>query len=69
MEAIRQHVDQEPPDELVRKVIEAIEDALALRAGVLDRGRAVLAQFDNMSAPTALFLLNGLLWPGFLQPQ
>ena len=40
------------------KVIEAIESALHLEQGVLDHERAVLRDFGNMSAPTALFVLK-----------
>ncbi len=41
-----------------QKVIEAIEDALVLPSKALDHERAVLAEFGNMSAPTALFVLE-----------
>jgi alkylresorcinol/alkylpyrone synthase len=41
-----------------QKVIEAIEDALLLAPKALDHERAVLAEFGNMSAPTALFVLE-----------
>jgi alkylresorcinol/alkylpyrone synthase len=40
------------------KVIEALECALALGHGRLDHEREVLAEFGNMSAPTALFVLD-----------
>ncbi len=44
-----------------RKVIEAVECALALPTGRLDVERAVLSRFGNMSAPTALFVLQAVL--------
>lgn len=60
------------------KVIAAIEDALGLGDGYLDHERAVLRDCGNMSAPTALFVLEriasqpapgtvllGALGPGF----
>lgn len=40
------------------KVIEAIEHALDLGQGALDLEREVLADHGNMSAPTALFVLD-----------
>jgi alkylresorcinol/alkylpyrone synthase len=40
------------------KVIEALEGALDLGQGSLDLERAVLADHGNMSAPTALFVLD-----------
>ncbi len=40
------------------KVIEALEQALALGRGALDHERSVLSDFGNMSAPTALFVLE-----------
>jgi alkylresorcinol/alkylpyrone synthase len=43
------------------KVIEALEGALALDKGSLDAERAVLAEYGNMSAPTALFVLERVL--------
>ncbi len=47
-----------------RKVIEAIEEALQLQTGGLDYERQVLADFGNMSAPTALFVLQRVLETG-----
>ncbi len=44
-----------------RKVIEAIEGALALPPGHLSAERAVLRDQGNMSAPTVLFVLERLL--------
>jgi alkylresorcinol/alkylpyrone synthase len=46
------------------KVIEALERALALGQGALDQERAVLADYGNMSAPTALFVLERALAAG-----
>ena len=43
------------------KVIEALETALDLGQGALDREREVLADHGNMSAPTALFVLERVL--------
>jgi len=40
------------------KVIEALEGALDLGQGALDAEREVLAEHGNMSAPTALFVLD-----------
>jgi alkylresorcinol/alkylpyrone synthase len=40
------------------KVVEALEQALALGAGALDQEREVLRDHGNMSAPTALFVLD-----------
>lgn len=40
------------------KVIEALEQALVLCRGTLDHERTVLSDFGNMSAPTALFVLE-----------
>jgi alkylresorcinol/alkylpyrone synthase len=46
------------------KVVEAIENALDLGAGVLDHERGVLRDYGNMSAPTALFVLKRVLDDG-----
>jgi len=46
------------------KIIEAIESGLSLKGGSLDHERAVLAHFGNMSAPTALFVLERALAAG-----
>ncbi len=43
------------------KVIEALELSLSLGQGALDREREVLADHGNMSAPTALFVLERVL--------
>ncbi len=44
-----------------RKVVDALERAFALEQGALAHERAVLAEFGNMSAPTALFVLERVL--------
>jgi alkylresorcinol/alkylpyrone synthase len=49
------------------KVIEAIEEALELQTGGLDIERAVLWDYGNMSAPTALFILQRALLRGLPQ--
>jgi alkylresorcinol/alkylpyrone synthase len=46
------------------KVITALERALSLEQGSLDHERAVLADYGNMSAPTALFVLDRLIQTG-----
>lgn len=46
------------------KVVEAIEDGLSLMAGALDHERAILARYGNMSAPTALFVLERAMETG-----
>ncbi|MGK2950794.1 MAG: type III polyketide synthase [Thiobacillus sp.] len=46
------------------KVITALERALSLDQGALDHERAVLADFGNMSAPTALFVLDRVVRAG-----
>ena len=46
------------------KVITALERALSLDQGTLDHERSVLADYGNMSAPTALFVLDRLLQAG-----
>ena len=43
------------------KVITALERAFALEQGALDHERAVLAEYGNMSAPTALFVLDRVI--------
>jgi len=40
------------------KVIEALEQSLGIQQGGLDHERAVLSDHGNMSAPTALFVLD-----------
>jgi alkylresorcinol/alkylpyrone synthase len=46
------------------KVIAALERALSLQQGSLDHERAVLSEYGNMSAPTALFVLERLIQSG-----
>ena len=46
------------------KVIVALEQTLGLAPGALDHERAVLSEYGNMSAPTALFVLDRLLGAG-----
>jgi alkylresorcinol/alkylpyrone synthase len=46
------------------KVVEALERALNLEQGSLDIERAILADYGNMSAPTALFVLERLIRSG-----
>ncbi len=46
------------------KIVEAIETGLSLKAGALDHERAILARFGNMSAPTALFVLERAMAEG-----
>ena len=47
-----------------KKVVSALERAFALAPGVLDHERAILAAYGNMSAPTALFVLERLIAAG-----
>jgi alkylresorcinol/alkylpyrone synthase len=46
------------------KVISALERGLSLQQGALDHERSVLAEYGNMSAPTALFVLDRLIQAG-----
>jgi alkylresorcinol/alkylpyrone synthase len=46
------------------KIVDAIEAGLSLEAGSLDHERAILARFGNMSAPTALFVLESAIAAG-----
>ena len=46
------------------KVVNALERALSLGQGALDHERTVLADFGNMSAPTALFVLERVIQAG-----
>jgi len=58
------------------KVVEALEEALELQSGTLDAERHILQNYGNMSAPTALFVLeeviksrkNGSMMMGALGP-
>lgn len=49
------------------KVISALETALSLHQGTLDHERSVLSDYGNMSAPTALFVLDRLAQAGLPQ--
>jgi alkylresorcinol/alkylpyrone synthase len=49
------------------KVIEALESAFGLDPGSLDHERAVLAEYGNMSAPTAFFVLDRAVKAGLPQ--
>lgn len=46
------------------KVITALERALSLEQGSLDHERSILAEYGNMSAPTALFVLKRVIQSG-----
>lgn len=46
------------------KVVDALERALNLGQGTLDIERAILAEYGNMSAPTAFFVLERLIRAG-----
>lgn len=46
------------------KVIAALERALCLEQGALDHERGVIADYGNMSAPTALFVLERAMAQG-----
>jgi alkylresorcinol/alkylpyrone synthase len=46
------------------KVITALERALSLNQGTLDHERDVLAEYGNMSSPTALFVLDRVVRAG-----
>ena len=46
------------------RVVEALEGALHLGQGSLDREREVLRRFGNMSAPTVMFVLKSVLDAG-----
>jgi alkylresorcinol/alkylpyrone synthase len=47
-----------------KKVVTALERAFSLGQGTLDHERAILAEYGNMSAPTALFVLECLIHDG-----
>ncbi|MBB2974353.1 type III polyketide synthase [Mesorhizobium sp. RMAD-H1] len=59
-----QHIDRLLCHPGGAKVVTSIEQALALPKGALDHERAVLRDFGNMSAPTALFVLAQALRAG-----
>lgn len=50
------------------KVIEAVEQALSLPVGTLQRERDTLRDFGNMSSPTALFVLRRAIDEGLKGP-
>ncbi|MCC5978330.1 MAG: type III polyketide synthase [Salinarimonas sp.] len=50
------------------KVIDALEDALMLESGSLQREREVLRGYGNMSAPTVLFVLERAVKAGLRGP-
>ncbi len=45
-------------------MIDALESALCLEPGTLDHEREVLSAYGNMSAPTAIFVLERLIAAG-----
>ena len=47
-----------------KKVVAALEKAFALEQGTLNHERDILAEYGNMSAPTALFVLDRLIQEG-----
>ena len=47
-----------------KKVVNALEKAFSLTSGTLDHERDILAQYSNMSAPTALFVLDRIIQAG-----
>ncbi len=47
-----------------KKVVTALERAFSLSQGTLNHERAILAEYGNMSAPTALFVLERLIRDG-----
>ncbi|CAN5710753.1 type III polyketide synthase [soil metagenome] len=47
-----------------KKVVTALERAFSLATGTLDHERQILAEYSNMSAPTALFVLERLIQAG-----
>ena len=50
------------------RILEAVEDALALENGILDVSRTVLRRHGNMSSPTVLFILERLRKAGATLP-
>jgi alkylresorcinol/alkylpyrone synthase len=46
------------------KVVNALERAFSLGQGALNHEREVLAEYGNMSAPTALFVLERVIQDG-----
>jgi predicted naringenin-chalcone synthase len=50
------------------RILDAVEDAMALQTGVLDVSRDVLRSHGNMSSPTVLFVLERLRKEGSALP-
>ena len=50
------------------RILDAVEDALALENGILDVSRTVLRRHGNMSSPTVLFILERLRKAGATLP-
>jgi alkylresorcinol/alkylpyrone synthase len=50
------------------KVIEAYEQTLSLQEGTLDRPRAILRQYGNMSSATVLFILEDFIRTQAIHP-
>ena len=68
-DAVRAARPAGPPDRMVchpggAKVVDSIEGALGLAPGTLDVEREILRRHGNMSAPTALFVLEEALARG-----
>ncbi|NJM39847.1 MAG: hypothetical protein HC853_03260 [Anaerolineae bacterium] len=51
------------------RVLDAFEQAFDLHCGEMKLSREVLRQHGNMSAPTALFVLEGMLNCNAIQPN
>jgi alkylresorcinol/alkylpyrone synthase len=51
------------------KVIEAYEQALGLTEGKMDRARAILRKYGNMSSPTVLFVLEDFIRTQAIRPD
>ena len=51
------------------KVIEAYEQALGLTDGKMDRARAILRKYGNMSSPTVLFVLEDYVRAQAIRPD
>ena len=52
------------PDEIAQQVVAALESALELEQDSIDSERDILRDFGNMSAPTALFVLDRVIKSG-----
>lgn len=64
MDITRTEVDQVVCHPGGAKVLAALESALDLRAGSLERERDVMRDYGNMSSPTALFVLQRAMQDG-----